>query len=287
MDALELIPNGRTQTNFGRNKEKLSCLEEAITGAGFDEHRALIIGAGLNVLPYTRWLESAILKNNPELQRPYSWEMIELAAILEKQAKPWTITVVDNSSEVCTAVNQQAIVLVDDFYSLNDPAMTDYARKFLASVGIRGNDDTKMEAINKALESRKVVNRLSIFKRVEIPSHVRDRIQVIQGSMVNLSKSLPTAYNVAICLNVMMHIPSGFGHVAAQSVCEVVAERGLALSDFELPGFRQIKVFRDENIADGDCGGSYTQITKQYISVKEPGVKPANAGRALQFQSSA
>lgn len=273
---------GKTYTDFGRHHQKLRCLEEAVAQAAFDGHNALIVGAGLYSLTFSSWLKGTSLENNPGLQRPYSWEVMEVAAILERQGKPWTITVVDDSAKVCAALAQQESVIIHDFYSLMDSSTTDYARSFLAAIGVSGNDDTVMEAINKAFQSQNVGNRLSVFKKVVIPPQIKDRIKVVHGSITDLSSGLSGVHNVATCFNVMMYVPAGFRDSAAQSLNHAIAEGGIVASDTAITGFKPIRTFLDETEIEGGYGGSYTLRQQGYIMVKQPELKHAKVEEALQ-----
>lgn len=282
MEILEMMKDGRTETYFGRHHEELGCLEEAIAHAGFDEHHALIIGAGLDFLPYAgKWMEGTPLQNNRGLRRAYSWETLEVAAILERRGKPWDITVVDNSADVCAALRQQNELIADSFYTLKEPENTDYVKRFLAAFGISANDDAEMKAINKALKSESVGNRLSVFKKVEIPQHIKDRIQIVHGSIINIGAKLPKSYNLGVCFNVMMYVPSGFEPLASESVRQAVTEGGIVAIDSALPGFRPLRTFISEYEIQGYCGETDTVRHERYILTKEPVLKLAKPEKAV------
>lgn len=269
MDVLEPVRSGLTQTHFGRHYRKLNCLEEALKEASFHQHSALVIGAGLHTPLFLLNLEDTPLENDPNLQKPYSWEPVELAAVLERLGKPYNITVVDSSQEVCEALAQQQSIVIDDCSAPNDAGFADYAMRFLATFGIMSADKEKMEAINNAIPIRHVADRLKIFKKVEIPQQFRDRIEVVAGSVANLARIKLQQYNVITCFNVMMYVPGGFEPLALESIASVASDRCVAAADFRLPGFKDIKVFEEEVGRDDSRGGPYTNIHGGYISVKE------------------
>lgn len=162
----------------------------AIGATSMPQHNALVVGAGLSQGPYNYGLPC------DWSQKEYSWEYLEVAAVLMRLGKPWKLTVVDKSPEVCEAVRKQERVPVDDFY-----APTGYARRFLSTLGVYDNDEEKVKEVKRAIiteaeekfgkwaaDPDMVVDarKLSLLKVADIPMEVRDRVTVANTNVGTL-----------------------------------------------------------------------------------------------------
>ncbi len=269
MTLMDLMQSGRTQTSFGRNHEKLEFLEYAIASSNFDEHHALVIGAGLSRLPFYNKLKGTPLEDDPDMRKPYSWEVVEVAAILERQRKPYTVTVLDNSPEVREALMWQDSVAVHG-YSGKKAATEAYARKFLATLDASDNDDAMMEAINSALHpNNNGENELSFFRKAAIPQRMKERIKAIAGSVVSPEGKLPRTCNIATCMNIMLYVPSGYESVTADAISHAIEDGGLAVTDFKMPkNFRILETFRETRGQDGTGDKTLTSLKESYLYIK-------------------
>ncbi len=233
---------GELQTNFGRHEEALEDLEALLRGCELPQHNALVVGAGLDNLPVFKWLPDSIKAEQPLwLQKQYSWEYLEVAAVLERLGKPWTITVVDSSAEVCEALKRQENAVIDDPYGQNE-----YAKRFLAAFGVKSYDEEDVKLINAALKKGNISNRVTIVKRLYISSVIRERIAIVNGSVQELGGlALPyESYDVITCFNVYQHIKYSDETCAMSALSRRLAKDGVIATDFNIHGLVEKKPHR-------------------------------------------
>mgnify|MGYP001571496996 CR=1 FL=1 len=251
------------QTHFGRHEETLGDLETLLLGYELPQHSALVVGVGLDQLPVFEWLQNDVKAKQPFwLQQKYSWEYLEVAAVLERLGKPWTLTVVDSSPEVCEAVQRQEVIVIDDAYGKSG-----YAKRFLETLGVGGYDDKMLRTVSTALESSKILNRVEVCNEVNIPSAIREKITVICGGIQNLGELalLHDIYDVITVFNVFQHIPDFNDKTkAGHALGRRVSEKGIIVADLKFYGFPQIRTPRVNEYKD--YGPESELITHTYIT---------------------
>ena len=231
---------GELQTGFGRHYEALEDLAALLQESKLPQHNALVVGAGLDQLNVFRLLSDNIKAKQPLwLQKKYSWEYLEVAAVLERLGKPWTLTVVDASPEVCEAVQRQEEVVIESGYD-----GLQYAKMFLAALGTNACVKEELRVANSALESSRILYSLAVCSNIYIPSAIRERIEIINGSAQNLDDlALPhERYDAIIALNVFLHIHDPAGRIRAEdALSRRIEERGIIVTDVEFCRLPQIR----------------------------------------------
>lgn len=174
-----------TLTWFCRYAEAFVKLEEILKKENFTEINAMLVGPGLYGLMH-------LSKPN---NKKYSWEHVELAAVLERTAKQWNIVVADKSEKVCEAVKQQAEFPVHKNH-LESRLQKQYFESITETLGITGNS--------------RAAALLEEPYLAKLPEHMRDRISVAQGDITKPEKFKDSyrKFNLVICHNVIPHIYS-------------------------------------------------------------------------------
>lgn len=249
-----------TVTYFGRNSTELDDLEQLLKEAELPKHDALVIGAGL----YPLFCNYGVKPGSEWWQRRYSWEYLEVAAILMRLEKPWTVTVIDASRKVHEAVQRQKTVVIDDF-----KVKTEYAKKFLSTFGVNGNDEIKMEAVNNGLQAKNVKNRLTVFKVLDIPESVRKHITVVHGNVENSPEIIRNRrFGIVTMFNTSRYVTDNSS--MAYTLDEVVAEGGILAADFKIEGWNVERRFGKEIQNYGNCGGHFGRTYRITLLSRKP-----------------
>ena len=238
-------------------------MESLLRTSGLQQHNALVIGAGLASHPMFYWLE--LSPEHQLFQGQYSFEYLEIAALLTRLGKPWRLTVVDSSSEVCDAVTNQESVVINNLYD-----QTGYARMFLSTFGAE-NDKEGMSAINSALESVRTTNRPTLFKRLEIPRMVRERIKVVNGTAGNLDTLLGNEqYDVVTCFYVARYMEIAELSEMRTALHAIVKQGGVVASDFSVRGFVEARPPQKQEYEEEDTEGNKFLATHTTFLLKKP-----------------
>ncbi len=196
------------------------------------QHNALIIGAGLYPLPLVCNLDDASHKY-PWILEEYSWEYLEVAAMLIRLGKQWTMTVLDRSPEVCSSIKRQRRLAIANCYAeISD----EYLNQFLATFGITKSDEAAMRAVNAELESKGIANRFTLIATMDIPDEVLKRTTVINGRAERLNElRLPhRQYDVITMLNTFRHLTLQGKWNAEEALKARCGNAGIILTDHEI-----------------------------------------------------
>lgn len=216
-----------TFTSFARYAEELSHLERVLNEADLPRHDALIVGAGLVKLrPESYELQAAELQletklNELQLSREYSYEYLEIAAILARQRKPWSITVVDKSPDVCESVKAQEEVIIRLPRFIASGSFFNYVEKFLSTMG--GSIAPISELSDPA----------DNFYAAKVPQSVRQAITVVCGQAKEMEALLPPGktYDVITFLNVHIHMSFEDGRAALAGMGRLLSKEGIMISN--------------------------------------------------------
>lgn len=148
-----------TMTHFGRHMEIFTELQKRIQKKE-TPLEGLVIGAGLS--------SDALFSLTCAVggERAYSWEPLELLAVLRRAQEDSSIDVMDISQEVCHAVADQKVVPVHDFWGTRN----EYIQNILSQFSYEGMDP---EEINQALGKASVCNRVTCAAMVDMPEPKR------------------------------------------------------------------------------------------------------------------
>lgn len=253
---------GKLETSFGRNEKELGDLEELLRESSHPKINALVVGAGLDNLPVFGLMPDHVKAEQPLwLQKQYGWEYLEVAAVLERLGKPWTLIVVDSSLEVCEALKRQEDLVIDNIYGQKKER---YTRRFLATFGVNSYDNEELRRINAILEPTIVSNRVTILKRLYIPSAIRERIAILHGDVRSLDDlELPHGgYDIITMFNVAEHLSHDGREKAGRALGNRLAKGGIIVTDFEVYGLQGIK---PPKIFEWDNYGEWRRYTIYFL----------------------
>lgn len=212
-----------TATWFGRSRNELKALMEALAESNTPNYKTLQIGPGYSTID------------------KICYEPIELSASLQQLKKPWSLTIMDYNPEVCDCIRKQTRLIINNSTVPCDSleGLADYTRRFLATLGTTSNETHGVA--------------------VKIPSEIRERISVVEGDLTKPETFPNGVYDVIVILNVFYYVPKGSEQkqVAVNTLYSKVADGGMVLSDFKMDGLKVIRTIPGNERADKRLDDAY------------------------------